>query len=519
MSVVIRLPWVGLAIVDEDPCEVLYLSLQKLELAHETSAAAQQRTLGVTLDHIQIDSPLRSTRFPVLLCALRTKTKEARRSRRAAARGSAAAVDQQAVADALEAQSHNGGNGHGDGNDGDAQEPCLRLSLLQNLVSNDVVYIQRLYVELQPIAVQLEQNLAARLLRLASLLQEDAGGVADTVQHIFGSLHGLIDHSVHPSGGGADGAVESERPMEIYIKELTLQPISLVITAQLDPLCADAELQEFHPANALPGGQAAHLLSLRDFQLSLGQLRLSDVFESPDSLGVICVWHYLKQLAPLLHSASSLITSLDLFGSYTVVQEVSASLKPYLEMPLEQLMRNPLAFTGGLALGAGAGVLGGVARAVSGVSGGVGSAFSALTFDAQYVHQRRVMMRREASTTRHGLSLGLSALGAGVVGGVSGIVTQPIGASREGLRKYGKAGAVGGFVVGTGQALVGVVAKPTAGLAACSSKVAEGIANHIKAANSHRRPHGRAPTQDRARQPRSLEPGGVLLPYPPEPSL
>ena len=129
------------------------------------------------------------------------------------------------------------------------------------------------------------------------------------------------------------------------------------------------------------------------------------------------------------------------------------------------------------------------------------------------------MMRREAATTKHGLSLGLSALGAGVVGGVAGMVTQPIGASREGLRRYGKAGAVGGFLLGTGQALIGVVAKPTAGLAACSSKVAEGIANHIKDANNHRRPHGRAPTQNRARQPRSLEPGDVLLPYPPEPSL
>ena len=89
-----------------------------------------------------------------------------------------------------------------------------------------------------------------------------------------------------------------------------------------------------------------------------------------------------------MQSASSLLASLDLFGSYTVVQEVSASLKPYLDMPLEQLMRNPLAFSAGLALGAGAGVVGGVARAWSGVTGGIGSAFSALTFDAQYVHQR-----------------------------------------------------------------------------------------------------------------------------------
>jgi Vacuolar protein sorting-associated protein len=130
-------------------------------------------------------------------------------------------------------------------------------------------------------------------------------------------------------------------------------------------------------------------------------------------------------------------------------------------------------------------------------------------------------MRREATSARQGVEQGFRALTAGVVGGISGVVTQPIGASQEGWRRAGAAGGALGFGKGAAQALVGFVAKPLAGLSTLSAKLAEGVANQIKYSSrgAHSGSGTRFQQQLRARQPRQLEPGGALLPYPPPPNL
>lgn len=73
------------------------------------------------------------------------------------------------------------------------------------------------------------------------------------------------------------------------------------------------------------------------------------------------------------------------------------------------------------------------------------------------------------------------------------------------------------------QATVGLVSKPVAGLATLVSKVSEGAANSVKSAARSLQGSGggrRTTTlQHRARQPRHIEPGGALLPYPPAPAL
>ena len=55
-------------------------------------------------------------------------------------------------------------------------------------------------------------------------------------------------------GGEAAEAEEAEQaPLEIFLRELRLHPLSLTIDLQMEPMCADPELQEFHPMKQLVG--------------------------------------------------------------------------------------------------------------------------------------------------------------------------------------------------------------------------------------------------------------------------
>ena len=49
----------------------------------------------------------------------------------------------------------------------------------------------------------------------------------------------------------------------------------------MEPICSEAELQEFHPANSLVG-VARHLMSLQSSQLRLNALLLDDKVPNPD---------------------------------------------------------------------------------------------------------------------------------------------------------------------------------------------------------------------------------------------
>ena len=52
-------------------------------------------------------------------------------------------------------------------------------------------------------------------------------------------------HSPHPN--------PNQAPLEIFLRELRLHPLSLTIDLQMEPMCADPELQEFHPMKQLVG--------------------------------------------------------------------------------------------------------------------------------------------------------------------------------------------------------------------------------------------------------------------------
>ena len=57
------------------------------------------------------------------------------------------------------------------------------------------------------------------------------------------------------------GEVRGRQPLELYLKEVQLHPVSVRVSVQMGMACDEAELQEWHPTNSLVG-LARHLGSL-----------------------------------------------------------------------------------------------------------------------------------------------------------------------------------------------------------------------------------------------------------------
>ena len=192
-------------------------------------------------------------------------------------------------------------------------------------------------------------------------------------------------------------------------------------------------------------------------------------------------------------------------------------MKHFFYEPRKGFKKSPADFAGGLAAGT-AGLAGGVVGGtgayafglVSMVMGGVSNGFGALAIDPQYNARRQLAQQQHVAHSGEGLLLGMQALGHGLIGGVSGVIEQPI-------RGMAHGGGLG-FVKGVGRGLVGIVAKPLSGIAAAVSKTSEGVAADARRVTPGQLFRSRA-DQHRVRQPRVIGPDGVLLPYPRPPLL
>ena len=93
-----------------------------------------------------------------------------------------------------------------------------------------------------------------------------------------------------------------------------------------------------------------------------------------------------------------------------------------------------------------------------------------LSFDERYQREREE--RRAANKPRHaahGVFLGGMSVARGILGGVSGLVTEPV----RGARSEGVAGAF----KGVGRGLVGVAVKPVVGVVDMTSDITAGVKN------------------------------------------
>ena len=530
----VRLAGIGVALVDHEPRELLYVSLSSLRV--RASRSAKEQALKLDVGDLQVDSCVPSVKFPVMLGAVRQR----------------------------------------DAGGEEDNRNFFDLSIEQNRQwhSHSLLYLEYVGAAILPLRLQLEPNTFARLMRLADSLGKTKQSADRAVQNLQGrttklasekggvavagakdATRSLSPHVVtgEASGGGGGGgggggnggngggsggsgggngggsgggnsgggtAVVPATALKFYIQHLEVLKITVHVTVHMEIACDEAALMSYHPTTYLPGVMRQFgKISLDDVKLSLDRLQLDEVFESGDVIGKRIGSWYARELRV---AVLKLIGSLDLLGNPSAMfADVGGGVRQFFqEQRKGQIFRSPTAFAGSLATLAG-NVAGGTGTfalgATSGLSIGVSHMATAFAFDRQYAHERQLTLQKEARNVRHGAYLGMQLLGGGISSGVAGLVRQPVRGAR-------KAGAKG-FAKGVGKGTIGLVAKTGSGMAAAVSKTAEGVASDVKHLTSG---GSGGEISLRKRQPRDLtvqhpsasgSGGGsnvpaVLLPYP-----
>jgi vacuolar protein sorting-associated protein 13A/C len=180
----------------------------------------------------------------------------------------------------------------------------------------------------------------------------------------------------------------------------------------------------------------------------------------------------------LLHQVMKCVGSMDLLGNpVNLMKNIGTGFKDLFVKPANGFVRGPLQgfkgiLDGGTSLTQKA--VGGVFDTASKFTGGISKGLLTLTTDHKYIKKRednKVSMKPGNVVT--GVGYGMFSLFSGIYHGVTGVVTKPIEAAKEG--NIGK-----GFL----QGLTGLVVKPISGVFDLVSKTTEGVKNNISSKNT-----------------------------------
>lgn len=201
--------------------------------------------------------------------------------------------------------------------------------------------------------------------------------------------------------------------------------------------------------------------------------------------------HYKRQI---LKQFYAVVLGLDVIGNpVSLVMDLKQGVGDFFYEPIQGIIKGPEEAVEGLALGVASlfsHTVGGALGALSKISGTLGEGISSLTFDEQLKKRRRQRRREQPNIAQSGKDLV-----EGVLGGITGIVTQPVsGAKEDGFE---------GFMKGIGKGMIGVVTQPATSIV----DFATGTLNAIKVCvNEQKGPK-------RLRPPRVIIIGQPLSPY------
>ncbi|KAM3179598.1 hypothetical protein ACTXT7_000333 [Hymenolepis weldensis] len=206
--------------------------------------------------------------------------------------------------------------------------------------------------------------------------------------------------------------------------------------------------------------------------------------------------HYISQA---IKQTYVLIFGLDVIGNpFGVIRGMAQGVEDLFYEPVKGAVVGTEEFAEGVKLGVKSlfgHTVGGAAGAMSRITGTLGKGVAALTMDDDYKRRRREEMTRAPDNFGAGVARGGKGLVMGVVGGVTGIFTQPIsGAKEEGVE---------GFFKGLGKGLIGTVTRPVSGVVDFASTSFEGI----------RRATSTSKEVLPVRPPRFIHLDGVIRPY------
>ncbi|XP_026827312.1 vacuolar protein sorting-associated protein 13 isoform X2 [Ooceraea biroi] len=248
--------------------------------------------------------------------------------------------------------------------------------------------------------------------------------------------------------------------------------------------------------NVLLQGIGVTLTDINDIVFKLAYFERSYVFMTHKQLISEASTHYAGQA---IKQAYVLVLGLDVIGNpYGLVIGTMKGIEDLFYEPFQGAIQGPGEFAEGLFLGVRSMLghtVGGMAGAVSKITGAMGKGIAALTFDKDYQRKRQEQLNKQPANLQEGLARSGKGLVMGVVDGVTGVVMKPIsGAKEEGVE---------GFFKGFGKGVVGLVTRPTAGVI----DFASGSFGAVRRATELNE------EVKRVRSPRFLQPDSLVRPY------
>jgi hypothetical protein len=441
MTITLYIEGIGISIINNHPEEVIFLSLSRLKVDYTDRQAAQQ--LEFTIADIQLDNQQPLAMFPVAISAILP----------------------------------------------DEEKPALFISVKTEKRPHQTIRcFDHLVILMQELDVHMDEAFLVRLLsmveawnELTSLgrKQKDSLGDADSPYQYLRS---------------ADTASFFEGQL-MYFKVLVIYPIKLRVTYVASRLAVH-NLQKFATVSRLLD-RTGSLANVDSAPLNLNGLMLEHPFCSQPEL-VNRIWqHYTTACVKEMFK---ILGSIDILGSpISFFSNLGTGWYDFFHEPARGLISSPEDFGKGLQKGTKSLVkksLYGVFNSTSKITGSLGSGMTALAADDDFARQREHAIRPRDAT--EGLTHGVKHLGRALVGGVTGIITEPVKGAKHGLP---------GFLKGMRRGIQNVGLKPVIGIVDFIAITSVGVRN------TARRGDELLDLRMRLRPPRYFGPDHVLQLY------
>eukprot|EP00727_Mastigamoeba_balamuthi_P013169 m51a1_g8475 hypothetical protein (2175) ;mRNA; r:495382-503027 len=422
LKVALRLPGIGVSVVTRAPAELAFVSLRGIEVAY--SRTRKEEHVEVKVAGVQLDDQSLAAEFPVVL-------RETIR---------------------------------------DTPKPWLHMSAVKSTqYSASILYFSYFSVLMQELDLCVDDVFLNALSDFYASLP-----VAAFTSAAAAAQAAARRRSAYEGYWGVPACLDSSAAASrmAYFRLLHLNPIkvSLSFVFQGATSSAAAALRPRNAVTSLLETLGATVANVDRTPLCFNALLLEHPFCSVDALMGVIATHYMRQGVLEVYKV---IGSTELLGNPVgLFANISTGVMDFFYEPAQGIVTSPEAFGKGLARGTSSLVKNsvyGLFNTVSKITGALGKGVATLTFDDEYVQQRRINQRKQARHVGEGALEGAKSLGMGFFHGITGVVTKPV----EGAQKEGALG----FAKGLGRGVIGIAVKPVTGVLDFASKTTEGIRN------------------------------------------
>ena len=327
-------------------------------------------------------------------------------------------------------------------------EPTPLASVSVHYNPHSLNMIELLHIAVQPLTLQLEDELLNRIKRLIATYSSPALLVNPTSMNKKEDACDTIPQAV---------LAEAERDVvPLAMEKLVIESAAFYLNARIS---------------------LRVLLSCNDSPFRFSRYELHDIYSNWSEVSQTVASRYV--MSTIAHTGW-LVGSLELIGSPgTFIQHIGRGLRDLVTLPYQGLTRSPTWFL----LGIGQGTMSFVHHLSSGALGSVTSMASSishnmerLSLDPHHVsYQTQQRQERPATHFTVGLVSGASSFGLSLVSAVAGIVEQPMQSYHQMEGPASPSVAARSILKGVGKGLLGAVTKPVGGVMELVSQTGQGL--------------------------------------------